>query len=102
MRGHALPAAGLAGFAPATLGIKLGEVLGSELLDLQLSVLESNGRGAVLSRPRITTSNGETATIEQGTEIPYQEATSSGATAAAFKLQEGRPDPDSHTTDHTG
>lgn len=80
-----LPAAGLAGFAPATLGIKLGEVLGSELLDLQLSALESNGRGAVLSRPRITTSNGETATIEQGTEIPYQEATSSGATAVSFK-----------------
>lgn len=55
------------------------------LLNLELSALETDQRGKVVSSPRVTTANQQKAIIEQGTEIPYQQATSSGATAVAFK-----------------
>lgn len=58
---------------------------GGTLLDLELSALQSEGRGEVVSSPRVVTSNGKEASIEQGTEIAYQEASSSGATAVSFK-----------------
>jgi len=61
-------------------------ILGANaLLDLELSALQTEGRGEVLSNPRVVTSNQHQARIEQGTEIPYQEASSSGATSVAFK-----------------
>ncbi|HEY8095860.1 MAG TPA: type IV pilus secretin PilQ, partial [Methylobacter sp.] len=55
------------------------------LLNLELSALETDKRGKVVSSPRVTTANQQKAIIEQGTEIPYQEASSSGATTTAFK-----------------
>lgn len=55
------------------------------LLNLELSALETDNRGKVVSSPRVTTANQQKATIEQGTEIPYQAATSSGATSIQFK-----------------
>lgn len=55
------------------------------LLNLELSALETDQRGKVVSSPRVTTANQQKAIIEQGTEIPYQQATSSGATSIAFK-----------------
>jgi type IV pilus assembly protein PilQ len=55
------------------------------LLNLELSALETDQRGKVVSSPRVTTANQQKATIEQGTEIPYQAATSSGATNVQFK-----------------
>jgi type IV pilus assembly protein PilQ len=55
------------------------------LLELELSALQAEGKGEVISSPRVITSNQSTAIIEQGTEIPFQEASSSGATAVAFK-----------------
>ena len=55
------------------------------LLNLELSALETDQRGKVVSSPRVTTANQQKATIEQGTEIPYQAATSSGATSIQFK-----------------
>ncbi len=55
------------------------------LLDLELSALQMEGRGEVLSNPRVITSNRSEAVIEQGVEIPYQQATSSGATSVSFK-----------------
>ncbi|CAG0982016.1 Type IV pilus biogenesis and competence protein PilQ [Methylophilaceae bacterium] len=55
------------------------------LLNLELSALETDNRGKVVSSPRVTTANQQKATIEQGTEIPYQQATSSGATSVSFK-----------------
>lgn len=55
------------------------------LVDLELSALQTEGRGEVLSNPRVITSNQQTATIEQGVEVPYQEASSSGATSISFK-----------------
>jgi type IV pilus assembly protein PilQ len=61
-------------------------ILGDDyLIDLELSASEAEGRGEVVSSPRVITSNQIKARIEQGVEIPYQEATSSGATSVSFK-----------------
>lgn len=55
------------------------------LVDLELSALESDGRAEVVSQPRVVTADRQTASIKSGEEIPYQEATSSGATNVEFK-----------------
>ena len=47
--------------------------------------MQEEGKGEIVSSPRVITSNQKQATIEQGTEIPYQEASSSGATSVSFK-----------------
>ena len=61
-------------------------ILGSNsLIDLELSALQAEGRGEVVSNPRVITSNQQEATIQQGTEIPYLEASSSGAATISFK-----------------
>lgn len=61
-------------------------VLGSDyLVDLELSAAQAEGKGEVVSAPKIITANQKEATIEQGTEIPYQQAASSGATTIQFK-----------------
>lgn len=62
----------------------LGKI-GSYLLQLELSAMQSEGRGEVVSSPRIITSDQNKAIIKQGVEIPYQEASSSGRTTVAFK-----------------
>ncbi len=55
------------------------------LLDLELSALQAEGRGEIVSTPRVITANQKEATIKQGVEIPFQEAASSGATTTQFK-----------------
>ena len=55
------------------------------LVDLELSATEAEGRGEIISSPRLITANQREATIEQGVEIPYQESSSSGATTTQFK-----------------
>jgi len=55
------------------------------LIDLELSAAQAEGRGEVISTPRVVTANQREAIIEQGTEIPYQESASSGATTISFK-----------------
>ncbi|MCW8841112.1 MAG: type IV pilus secretin PilQ [Gammaproteobacteria bacterium] len=65
--------------------IALGILGGDYLVDLELSALQTEGRGEVISNPRVVTSNQTEAVIEQGVEIPYQEASSSGATSVSFK-----------------
>jgi len=55
------------------------------LVDLELSALQAEGRGEVISSPRVITANQKQASIRQGVEIPYQEAASSGATTTQFK-----------------
>jgi type IV pilus assembly protein PilQ len=55
------------------------------LVDLELTALQSEGRGEIISTPRVITANQKEARIEQGVEIPYQEAASSGATTTQFK-----------------
>ena len=67
----------------ATLGLSF--LTGDWILDLELSALESEGEGEVISTPRVVTANQAEAFIQQGVEIPYQEATSSGATNVQYK-----------------
>lgn len=55
------------------------------VLELELSAMQAEGQGEIISSPRVITSNQQTALIQQGTEIPYQEASSSGATSVSFK-----------------
>ncbi|WP_323751880.1 type IV pilus secretin PilQ family protein [Marinobacter sp.] len=55
------------------------------LVDLELSALESDGRAEVVSQPRVVTADRQSASIKSGEEIPYQEASSSGATSVSFK-----------------
>jgi type IV pilus assembly protein PilQ len=74
-----LPAANTAG----SIGISL--LGGSYLVDLELSAAQIEGKGEVISSPRVITANQKEATILQGTEIPYQESASSGATTTQFK-----------------
>ena len=59
--------------------------MGSYLLRLELSAMQQEGKGEIVSSPRVITSDQNKATIKQGVEIPYQEATSSGATSVSFK-----------------
>ena len=68
----------------ARLGVSVGEV-GAELLELELSAMEAEGRGRVVSSPRVLTAEREEARIEQGVQIPYEETAESGATAVAFE-----------------
>ena len=55
------------------------------LIDLELSAFESDGQAEVVSQPRVVTADRQTASIKSGQEIPYQEASSSGATSTSFK-----------------
>lgn len=72
--------------ASANAGRIAFALLGSDfLLDLELSALQTEGRGEVVSTPRVITANAKQASIEQGREIPYQQAASSGATTVSFK-----------------
>jgi type IV pilus assembly protein PilQ len=57
----------------------------TKFLNLEITALESDGKGKIISSPRVVTANQVEALIEQGTEIPYQQATSSGATSIAFR-----------------
>jgi type IV pilus assembly protein PilQ len=75
----ATPQTGTAG------SIAFGILGANYLLDLQLSALQSEGKGEVLSNPKVVTADSQMAVIKQGTEIPYQEAASSGATTTSFK-----------------
>ena len=72
------------GVAGATSGIGIGFITNNTILDLQLSAMESTGNGEIISQPKVVTSDKETAKILRGSEIPYQEASSSGATTTAF------------------
>ena len=65
--------------------IGLSFLTGSVLLDLELSALEAEGEGEIISTPRVVTANQHEAFIQQGVEIPYEQAASSGATAVQFK-----------------
>jgi len=67
------------------IGIQIARLLDGSIIDLELSALESENKGEVIASPRITVANQHEAYIEQGTEIPYVQATSSGATSVEFK-----------------
>lgn len=69
----------------ATSSIALVRAVSSGALGLELAAMQEQGRGKIISNPRVLTQDRNEATIESGTDIPYQEATSSGATSTSFK-----------------
>jgi len=79
-----LPASAQGGFQPASFALSLFGSGLNRFLNLELSALEADGRGKVVSSPRIVTADQIKAIISQGTKIPYQRATSSGATSIEF------------------
>ena len=76
-----LPVANPAG----RIGLQVARLVDGTILDLELSALESENNGEIIASPRITVANQHEAYIEQGTEIPYVQSTSSGATSVEFK-----------------
>ena len=70
---------------PATFALSLFGAAANRFLNLEISALEAEGKGNVVSSPRVITADQTKARIEQGEEIPYQQATSSGATSVSFK-----------------
>ncbi|MBV7512132.1 type IV pilus assembly protein PilQ [Pseudomonas sp. 478] len=73
------------GAAGNTSGLGIAFITDNVLLDLELTAMEKTGNGEIVSQPKVVTSDKETAKILKGTEIPYQEASSSGATSVSFK-----------------
>ncbi|MFM9900528.1 MAG: type IV pilus secretin PilQ, partial [Polaromonas sp.] len=80
-----LPAIGQNGYNPAALAVSIFSSAANRFLNLEISALEADGKGKVVSSPRVVTADQIKAVIEQGTELPYQIATSSGATSLAFR-----------------
>ncbi|MEO8311448.1 MAG: type IV pilus secretin PilQ [Caldimonas sp.] len=80
-----LPASGQNGFDPATFALSLFGASANRFLNLEISALEADGKGKVVSSPRVVTADQQKALIEQGEELPYQVATSSGATSLQFR-----------------
>ncbi|MDO8699579.1 MAG: type IV pilus secretin PilQ [Rhodoferax sp.] len=81
-----LPSTGALGNAnPGSFALSLFGAGASTFLNLEISALEADGKGKVVSSPRVVTADQKPATIEQGTELPYQVASSSGATSIAFR-----------------
>jgi type IV pilus assembly protein PilQ len=80
-----LPATSQTGSAAGVLSMVLFNNAATRFLNLELSALEADGRGKIISSPRVVTADQKKALIEQGVEIPYQEASSSGAATVSFK-----------------
>ncbi len=80
-----LPAGSLNGFAPASFAVSIFNSAKNRFLNLELSALEADGKGKVVSSPRVVTADQAKAVIEQGTELPYQVAAASGASTLAFR-----------------
>jgi type IV pilus assembly protein PilQ len=80
-----LPAIGQGGYDPASFALTLFGATANRFLNLELSALEADGQGKVIASPRVITADQQKALIEQGEELPYQVATSSGATSIQFR-----------------
>lgn len=80
-----MPAGSINGVNPGSLAISLFSAAANRFLNLELSALEADGKGKIISSPRVVTADQLKATIEQGTELPYAVATSSGATSIVFR-----------------
>ncbi|CAG0933597.1 partial Type IV pilus biogenesis and competence protein PilQ, partial [Rhodocyclaceae bacterium] len=80
-----LPAQGLNSYDASTFALSLFGAASNRFLNLEISALEADGKGKVVSSPRVITADQVKALIEQGEELPYQTATSSGATALQFR-----------------
>ena len=71
--------------SPATFAVSIFNATANRFLNLEISALEADGKGKVVSSPRVVTADQVKATIEQGEELPYQVASASGATSIAFR-----------------
>jgi type IV pilus assembly protein PilQ len=80
-----LPAAGLNGFNAGTVSFILFKQNFSRFITTEISAMEADGKGKIVSSPRVLTANQAEALIEQGQEFPFQAATSSGATSVSFR-----------------
>ncbi|RZT06045.1 type IV pilus assembly protein PilQ [Duganella sp. CF402] len=80
-----LPASNINGAQAGNLAISLFSSAANRFLNLELSALEEDGTGKIISSPRVITADKAVALIEQGIELPYQVATSSGATSIMFR-----------------
>ena len=80
-----MAAPGLGGVNPGQLSLILMNDAMTKFLNLEITALQADGKGKIISSPRVITADNVEATIEQGTEIPYQQATSSGATSVSFR-----------------
>lgn len=80
-----LPASSSSGSSVGTFAVSLYNSSMSKILNLEISALEDEGKGKVVASPRVVTADQTKALIEQGTELPYQTATSSGATSISFR-----------------
>jgi type IV pilus assembly protein PilQ len=80
-----LPAGAINGAQAGNLAISLFSSAANRFLNLELSALEEDGTGKIISSPRVITADKAMALIEQGVELPYQVATSSGATSIQFR-----------------
>lgn len=80
-----LPGGGQGGFNAATFAVSIFGENAARFLNLEISALEADGKGKVVSSPRVVTADKVKAVIEQGTELPYQVASASGATSIAFR-----------------
>lgn len=69
----------------ATSGFGIGYLGKNVFIDLKLNAMQRSGQGEIISQPKVTTSDKETAKIRKGVEVPYQEASSSGSTTTSFK-----------------
>ncbi|HET9821767.1 MAG TPA: type IV pilus secretin PilQ [Burkholderiaceae bacterium] len=79
-----LPAVGQGGYDPASFSLALFNRDASRFINLEISALEADGKGKIVSSPRIVTADQIKASISQGTKIPFQKSTSSGATSVEF------------------
>jgi len=79
-----MPAPGLGGVNPGQLSLILMNDAMTKFLNLEITALQADGKGKIISSPRVITQDNVEASIEQGTQIPYQQATSSGATSVVF------------------
>ena len=80
-----LPAAAQNGYNAASFAVSLFNASLTRVLNLEISAMEADGKGKIISSPRIVTTDQVKALIEQGTELPYEEKSASGATTTAFR-----------------
>jgi type IV pilus assembly protein PilQ len=80
-----MAAPGIGGVNPGQFSLILMNDAMTKFLNMEITALQADGEGKIVSSPRVITADNVEATIEQGTEIPYQQATSSGATSVSFR-----------------
>jgi type IV pilus assembly protein PilQ len=78
-------APGLGAVSPGQFSLILMNAARTKFLNLEITALQADGKGKIISSPRVITADNVEATIEQGTEIPYLQASSSGATSVSFR-----------------